>query len=669
MLTLGSPLLCFSQIPTIPYSVPDICQNDVGIYSVNPNGCTFNYWEWTGQATVEPPTATQSPSIHLRWQASGTLYANCTCQDQYGNPVLRLASVQVTVTSPVSISAFASPSVISLGQQVLLSAEGASNYHWSGEGLQANSGNLVAAAPNSAGVKNYSGTSFSGNNNVCMDTENVAVTVVAPILNIQVERCRESGDIPLASLGLSLEEGNWSGAGIVGESIEVSALTNNVEYPYQYIRTSDSAPGYARITVAETVTGSLSVSPTSSCEGNLSGSITIQNNQGTIQRWEQYDSQTGEWQTISNTSGPLQYQTPSVSSYRAIVKMSTCIEKPTDPVQVNPVVVSVSQINTASISVGCEAITGSLSVLVQGGGIVFWERSNDGVNNWLPIPSSATATLASINQTSKTYYRAAAQYASCPVKRSDPVNFEPLKPIAGYLNPSAVTINCGSASGTLTLQNSVGTYEWQQNTGNGWFPIDGETDDTHSFATVTATQFRVRVSRNQCASVFSNVYSVNVTSSGGSTYTNSPNQCGNAIGNIQLYGHVGEIHHWEKSFDQLNWLSVDGSQGIPSLPINTSAPTSHFRAVITLGNCPAAYSSVTTVTVSAQPLPGVVRFVGETQDAQMINGQLTFYPRFHPYGKYRWLRSALGSAHALSNTIRWVNTTGDYPTRNSNHRV
>ena len=93
-----------AQTPSIAYGPPKVCPDQVAIYAVNPSGCTFNYWEWSGTASIPTGsiTTTRTERIDLKWISGGQLLANCTCTNSAGDTFLSFANIMVSVLTPPS---------------------------------------------------------------------------------------------------------------------------------------------------------------------------------------------------------------------------------------------------------------------------------------------------------------------------------------------------------------------------------------------------------------------------------------------------------------------------------------------------------------------------------------------------------------------------------------
>ncbi len=589
------------------------------------SGCTtFQNWSFSGinGATISYHNGTTQTSqgISVNFTGSGTLTANYNCGT---------VSIPINASSgPASVSASASSTQIALGQSVTLTATGASYYSWSGPGLSQTTESQVTATPTIAGPATYyaDGSTIQGG---CATTGSVTVTVIASV-DAGPDRtyCKDVGTINLADWGLSLSAGSWSGQAITNNTIDLTLLSPG-NYTYTYTRTADGLSDSMILTVQQAVAGSLSVSTTSVC-GKLTGTITLSGRDGSVLRWERCDNindpgNDANWIYLSNQSDTYGYEVNQAALFRAVIQKGNCIDK-TAYVTISPVTPIAGTINSASITTSCDLVTGSLKVDGSNGVIKYWERYYDDVSSWQQI--SFSEILTSISENQNVQFRAASQLDNCSVVTTDPVSFEPLGALGGFLDATSTQTSCGSATGTLTLKNYRGDkFTWESDGSE----IAGVTGTSYPFNVAVQASFRVKVERqnSNCPAQYSSSYTTYAVSKGGSATTNIAVQCGTASGYIFLSNEVGTVQQWESSTDQTKWTPIPNSVGQLPLPYTTSSPLTYYRALLQLGSCAAQYSTPATVSVSAPSLPGAVKLLREDPaDLNPDGNTYTFHPVF-----------------------------------------
>jgi RHS repeat-associated protein len=289
-------------------------------------------------------------------------------------------------------------------------------------------------------------------------------------------------------------------------------------------------------------------------------------------------------------------------------------------------------IETVNLSYSCDLVEGMLS-LKDAANVdltnISWEYSLDGSeNSWtlgLRLPLSTDH---------KTFIRAKVNHVRCAsyFAYTEPIVVQPLKPIGGALDKIDTHITCDRAWGTISLQNYSGDQLTWLSSPNGvdWAPMQGITGDQYSFDVVDHTYYQVKVERKNtsCSPAYSDIFWAKVGSVGGTTSSLQSTFCETGDGTISLSNAVGTVQQWEYSTNGTNWTTVEASAGLHDIHFTTKESATFYKALVKLDECPAKYSSITTITVTAAPKGVFVRFLRERQDAQIVDRKLTFYPDF-----------------------------------------
>ena len=239
---------------------------------------------------------------------------------------------------------------------------------------------------------------------------------------------------------------------------------------------------------------------------------------------------------------------------------------------------------------------------------------------------------------------------------------------ARYNNESSKSI-CIGEQYTLSANivgggSCTGTWEYAWYTGNGsdntywngstW--TNSETwGDYSSIANVSPSQnttYKVKVrctGETTCAStdnvgvsvtVFEN--SIGGTVSGGTTICAGLNS-----GSLNLTGNTGAVAKWQWSTDLSNWNDIIHTG--TSYVANTVMQTTHYRAVVKNGPCSEAFSSHTTVNVTASPeLP----IAGHAN--RCGTGTVSISATPHDGSQINWFSSDVGGTELLSNSTSFT---------------
>jgi hypothetical protein len=156
-------------------------------------------------------------------------------------------------------------------------------------------------------------------------------------------------------------------------------------------------------------------------------------------------------------------------------------------------------------------------------------------------------------------------------------------------NIGGETSLCFEASGTLTLQNFVGSIQrWEISTNGGsqWTNINN-TSSSHNFNELTTTTwYRVLVKSGTCAEQYSEVAILNIDQPtvAGAISGEGVVCHGDNSGNLVLSGNVGNVNYWEYSENGgVSWINIANTTNIQSY--NNLTTSTLFRAEVQSGAC------------------------------------------------------------------------------------
>ena len=244
-----------------------------------------------------------------------------------------------------------------------------------------------------------------------------------------------------------------------------------------------------------TVAGIVSESATV-CSGFNSGTITLSGQTGNVLNWEYYNTTTGGWNPISNTSTALSYlNLTDTTSYRAVVQNGVCPSSVSTEVTINAAPATIPGNINFSTTVCSNINSGTLILNGYAGNILHWEYSSDGGANWINIPNT-TDTLSYLNITKTTHYRA--QVSSCATVYSSVATITvDTQPVSDFIAPVIIVGKPIKFSNTSsTAGGYIAQYLWDFGDGN----TSNIIEPTHTYeSTGTYTISLKVISNNGCS--------------------------------------------------------------------------------------------------------------------------------------------------------------------------
>ena len=419
-ITYMAPASCVSCNATAgPTST--ICQGE-SVQLTATGGVTYSWSPTTGLSNPNISNPIASPSSTTTYTVTTTDSQGCTAS----------ASVLITVTPSPSLTVTASPQNICVGQNSILTANGASTYSWS---TGASTASITVTPTNTT---TYSVTGYNGS---CSSSATVVVNV-STNLNVTINANPPSvcigGTSVLTASGASTY--SWSTGGSTA-SITVTPTTTTT-----YTVTGSSGVGCSNtatvtVTVGSSPTISITAAPPSICIGSTS--VLTANG-----------SSTYSWSTGGSTSSIT--VTPTTTTTYTVTGSSGvgCSGTATVSVTVNP-------LPTVSIDPSQSSICSGTSVILTAnsdisGTSFIWSNNISG-NNITVIPSTTTtyAVTGTTNQ-------GCTGTASVTINVSQP-------PIIDYTTTQS---HCGQSDGNIITNVTGGIppfiYQWSNgaNTSN-----------------------------------------------------------------------------------------------------------------------------------------------------------------------------------------------------------
>ncbi len=414
-----------------------LCLNGASVqFAPTPPGGT-----WSGSALVSASgvfSPTQSGTFTL-------IYAlgNGTC--------LKTDTLLVTVNPLPAISISPAAPSFCVGQNVTLTATGATAYSWSPAiNLNTTTGPTVIASP--ATTTSYTVNGTNGGTG-CAATAQVTVTVnPLPVVSAGPDSVICNQPIPVSLTGTP-QGGTWSGPNIAANGVFTPATTGTFTVTYTYTNGNNCL---SRDSAVITVVNPATV--------NAGNDTALCLNSGAVQLTATPAG--GNWQgtaLVSQSGLFTPSQQGSFSPYYTYGSGS-CLKRDTVVIVVNPLpVVGISPSTTI-----CEADTISLTAT--------------GANsyNWSPAAglSSTTAPMVAASPALTTTYIVTGTNAAtgCTNNASATITVNPLPDIT---NTDTVQVLCSDDALTIALQSDVNgaTYSWTATPNNNLsaFPLSGNT--------------------------------------------------------------------------------------------------------------------------------------------------------------------------------------------------
>ena len=502
-------------VPTSTFIVnpTSVCSGQNATITYNGSACAGALFTWGFSGATIISGSGQGP-YQVTWNTIGTQIV--TLQVTQGNCLSAVTSVNVTVTLGAIVLINPSPASICLGQNILLTASGATNYTWSPAiGLSVTTGSIVTASPIITSTYSIVGTSANG----CSNSTTVVVTVNPfPSVNINpifASICLGQNVVLNANGAVSYV---WSPSATLNNSTGTTVTASpTVSTTYTIVGTSGVGCS-VQTTVAVSVLPLpiLIILPLNStiCAGAF---VNINASGASTYLWSPAAG-------LSNSTNANVIATPTLTTTYTIIGTSTnnCSAINTTVVTVNPLPILNIIPSPASICVG-----GNVQLIASGANTYAWNPptalSSNSVSN--PIANPATTITYVVTGTS-------AQNCSSTLQVVVVVNPIPTVSFSG-LN----VVNCVTAVVNNLAGNPVGgIFSGQGVSGNNFDPslagVGGPYTITYSYtdangcSNITTQQTIVTAGATIIASAVSNSICLGsntiITANGGLAYTWSP---------------------------------------------------------------------------------------------------------------------------------------------------
>ena len=392
----------------------------------------------------------------------------------------------------------------------------------------------------------------------------------------------------------------------------VNELNGNAACRYPVNFTVGSASG--------TVTADIA----SVCSVSNAGTLTLSGHTGTIIRWESSTDNFATNTPIVNTTTTLAYTNlTQTTQYRAVVQTGTCDPANSAATTITVTNTSVAGMVTGSASVCSAANSGTLTLTGYTGSITGWQSSRDNFATNTPI-ANTTASQTYTNLTQNTQFRAIVKNGTCNASNSTSATITVATLLAGTVTGSSTECASGN-SGTLLLTGYSGNIiRWESSTDNfATVTTIANTSLVQAFSNLlVTTQFRAVIGLVGCTNVNSlpATITVNPVAVGGSVTSSASIVCLGTQLTLTLSGSTGSIFGWQVTNN--NFASVTNINNTTTTLLSTPNQSVQYRAVLSSGICPLAFSNPVGILVTPLPAlsaPTITQPTCATQGTIVVN--------------------------------------------------
>jgi len=335
-----------------------------------------------------------------------------------------------------------------------------------------------------------------------------------------------------------------------------------------------------------------------------------------------------QWQssTVSSTTDFVDIDFENKQSYSATNIQETTwfrvmntsgacnpVYSPAIQVLVNPYPVA-GYIDGGDINV-CKSSNSTELILNDYEGKIQWLKSTNIAGPYSPITNATAATYKANSLSVTTYFKAVLTSGDCLAESTDPIVIIVDPTPVSKLITGAANVCFGDNIKLIYGADFVGDIVWQSSTTSStddFFDIDNETEVTFTATNIQETTwFRVMNSSGSCNPVFSPAVKVFVymlpiagnIDGGGETVCKSLNSTV-----LSLYNHEGTIN-WQKAPDVNGWPGTFTDISSATKDTYTAASlttTTHFRAVLSSGNCLSEITDSVVIFVSPTPISKLI---------------------------------------------------------------
>jgi len=451
---------------------------------------------------------------------------------------------------------------------------------------------------------------ISGTEKVCVSGNSVQLKLSGYRGDIEKWEWSETGYTP------------WTSGNAASETLSKQNLSKSLYYRAVVkngVCPKATTANYLVTVDAETVSGT--VGPDSKvCEGSNFGIINLTGTTGDVLKWQSASSPSGSWSNISNATQKQEFQNLNATTYyRAVVQNGSCLVDTS-----NVTAISVSKYTVAGTLTGeagyCSKTNdGYVKLVNYSGEIQSWEKSTNSGSQWTTMNIN-TDQFTYTDLAVSTMYRVVIKSGACAQLTSNLIQIEIADPsFAGDLVTSDNVLCKESNFGTVNASNVIGQillWEYKED-GGSWQSVANTTTQQSYFNLTTTTAYRTIV-RNKFCDVDTSVtfrFDISEPTEGG-TISGTKEVCTNTDDVVlTLNNFTGSIDRWQSS-KYVSGPWSDEANSTATMTIDKPTESNYYRAKVTSGVCPTAYSAPFGLTVYEYSIGGLT-----TGDAEICSGK------------------------------------------------
>jgi len=374
---------------------------------------------------------------------------------------------------------------------------------------------------------------------------------------------------------------------------------------------------------AGTLSGSVTV-----CESSNSGVVIVNNNVGSIVKWQYANKNTSGWIDISTISNSVSWSSLSdTTEYRVIVSNQGCTPDTSAPIAIN-----VNKFSESGYHIGddhvCEGTnSGQIKLLGYLGDIKKWEYSTTGFAPWLDAVNNSDS-LSFVNLTTDLFFRAVVQNGVCSQVKSSPFKVQVDVSSDGGIVLNDAKVCSGSNYGLMSLNSNIGSVKfWEKSTDStsaAWTRLSNFTIRQDFRDLEETTFYRATVQNGVCSEAQSGIATITVTPNTDAGYLiGDTAYCSvGSSGNVEVIDQIGDVVRWESSETGANpWVKIADTSSV--LAYSNLVNTTFYRAIIKSGVCSQLTTPVAIVEVYSASSGGTITSQDTAQCEGINFGSLT----------------------------------------------
>jgi hypothetical protein len=388
---------------------------------------------------------------------------------------------------------------------------------------------------------------------------------------------------------------------------------------YQAVATSEGCPPAISnsqvVTINPTPIGGSISGDGSVCSGTNTKTLTLQGSTGSIQWQSSTDNITFTPISGATSATYTATNTAVTTYYNSVLTIGSCTATSnTVMIQVVPSAVAGTISGAGTVCFG----SNTKELILSGyTGTIQWQTSDDNVT-FTDIPGETNYNYFAFDLIATTYYRAVVT-TSCGTATTTSVTITVNHPSDGGIISGDATVCYGTNSTTLTVNNNIGTIQWQSSPNDTTYTnISGATASTYTVTNLTATTYyRVAATNSPCSvgySISVPIIVQSVPTAGAIGSDQTINNAGDPALFTSTTSGTGDgtiTYIWQSAVSPFTTWNTIASANAETydVPSGLTVTTKYRRITVSTLNgtaCQSIPTNSVTVTVQAVPTGGTV---------------------------------------------------------------